>query len=256
MLADKHVLVFAASGAIAGQGGPDLRRARRHGLGIRASTGRGREARRGHHRNRRPRARRKVDATDAGAVGRHDTEVAGRTGRIDAVFNRIDARPADLHHPARIADLDIEGLLAPLRLIVGSQYVTRPRRRPRDGRAGARLRRHAPGDPVRDGRRPHVQHHRRVRGDRGHDAVLAGELGPSGVRVNCVRGSAMPETRTIRETFAGQTAIAGRPPEIAVPPLRRPITVAETAATVAFLASDLSSGTTGQTLTVCAGALI
>jgi 3-oxoacyl-[acyl-carrier protein] reductase len=86
--------------------------------------------------------------------------------------------------------------------------------------------------------------------------ALAGELGPSGVRVNCVRGSAMPETRTIQETFAAQTRITGRAPEIAVPPLHRPITVAETAATVAFLASDLSSGTTGQTLTVCAGAFV
>jgi 3-oxoacyl-[acyl-carrier protein] reductase len=31
---------------------------------------------------------------------------------------------------------------------------------------------------------------------------LAGEFGRAGVRVNCVRGSAMPETRTIQETMA------------------------------------------------------
>ncbi len=85
---------------------------------------------------------------------------------------------------------------------------------------------------------------------------LAGEFGPAGVRVNCVRGSGMPETRTIQETFAGQVALTGTPPSMSLPPLGRPITVAETAATAAFLASDFASGMTGQVVTVCAGAFV
>jgi enoyl-[acyl-carrier-protein] reductase (NADH) len=76
------------------------------------------------------------------------------------------------------------------------------------------------------------------------------------VRVNCVRGSGMPETRTIQETVAGQIALTGQPPKMSLPPLGRPITVAETASTAAFLMSDLSSGMTGQVVTVCAGAFV
>lgn len=84
---------------------------------------------------------------------------------------------------------------------------------------------------------------------------LAGEFGPAGVRVNCVRGSGMPETRTIQETGAGVAAL-GRPPSMSLPPLGRPITVADTASTAAFLASDLASGMTAQIVTVCAGAFV
>jgi NAD(P)-dependent dehydrogenase (short-subunit alcohol dehydrogenase family) len=84
---------------------------------------------------------------------------------------------------------------------------------------------------------------------------LAGEFGPAGVRVNCVRGNAMPETRTIQETSAGYVEL-GMAPMMALPPLGRPITVAETAATAAWLASDAASGMTGQVLTVSAGAFV
>lgn len=66
----------------------------------------------------------------------------------------------------------------------------------------------------------------------------------------------MPETRTIQETMAGQIRIFGEMPPMALPPLGRPISVAETASTIAFLASDASSGMTGQVVTVCAGAFV
>lgn len=253
MLADRNVLVFAASGAVAGA---VARACAAQGATVWVSARRGDAAEklaaeivegggRAHAAE--------VDALDAAAVGAHVADVAGRGGSVDAVFNGIGGRPAALHYPARIADLDLDGFLAPLRVIVGSQYLT--------ARAAGR-----------------------VMAEQGHGSVvtlsatlsgmaaahmanisaacgavealtraLAGELGPSGVRVNCVRANAMPETSTIQETGAGQTAITGEAPDFGLPPLRRPITLAETAATAAFLASDLSSGTTGQTLTVCAG---
>jgi 3-oxoacyl-[acyl-carrier protein] reductase len=85
--------------------------------------------------------------------------------------------------------------------------------------------------------------------------ALAGDFGPAGIRVNCVRASAMPETRTIQETSAGVIAL-GSPPQMAIPPLGRPITVTETANAVAFLASDAASGITGQIVTVCVGAFV
>src|SRR5690606_9252319 len=66
---------------------------------------------------------------------------------------------------------------------------------------------------------------------------LAGEFGMAGVRVNCVRGNAMPETRTIQETGAGYQELGINIPMM-VPPLGRPISVDETAKTAVFLASD------------------
>lgn len=48
---------------------------------------------------------------------------------------------------------------------------------------------------------------------------LAGAFGPAGVRVNCVRGDAMPDTRTIQETQAGQAQLADLDPaEMQLPP--------------------------------------
>jgi len=64
----------------------------------------------------------------------------------------------------------------------------------------------------------------------------------------------MPETRTIQETFAGQARIQGGESPMSPPPLGRPITVAETADAVAFVAR--ASGVTGQVLTVCAGGFV
>src|SRR5262249_26202953 len=93
--------------------------------------------------------------------------------------------------------------------------------------------------------------------------TLAAELGPSGIRVNCVRAAGMPETRTLQETLANMgktTAAQGVASQTARPTsdsvLRRPITVAETAQTVAFLASDRASGIAGQVVNVCGGVLI
>lgn len=256
VLTGKQILVFAASGAIAGQvartcaaqGATVWVSARRGDAAEKLATTIAEEGGSAH-----PAV---VDATDPDAVAAHVADVVAQAGHIDVVFNGIGARPAALHYPARLADLDLDGFLAPIRLIVGSQFLT--------SRAAGL-----------------------VMADQGHGAVvtlsatlsgmtaahmanltaacgaieamtrsLAGELGPRGVRVNCVRGSAMPETSTIAETGAGQAAITGAPPDFGTPPLGRPITVAETAATAAFLASDLASGTTGQTLTVCAGQFV
>jgi NAD(P)-dependent dehydrogenase (short-subunit alcohol dehydrogenase family) len=84
---------------------------------------------------------------------------------------------------------------------------------------------------------------------------LAGEFGHSGVRVNCVRGNGMPETRTIQETSAGYGRLGITVP-MSLPPLGRPITVKETAQAAAFLLSDHASGMTGQVITVSAGAFV
>ena len=90
--------------------------------------------------------------------------------------------------------------------------------------------------------------------------TLATELGPAGVRVNCVRAGGMPETRTIAETTANMAATMGVQTDEAARStatnVLRPLRVEETAATVAWVASDLASGVAGQVVNVCAGAIV
>ena len=256
MLADKNVLVFAASGAVAGE---VARACAAHGATVWLSARRGDAAEKLAAKivetGGRAHAAR-VDATDADGIDRYVADVAARAGTVDAVFNGIGGRPADLHYPSRVADLDLDGFLLPLQVIVGSQFLT-------SRAAGLVMAGQGHGSVVTlSATLSGMAAAYMANISAACGAVeamtrsLAGELGPSGVRVNCVRANAMPETRTIAETGAGQAAITGAAPDFGLPPLGRPVTPAETAATAAFLASDLARGTTGQTLTVCAGQFV
>jgi NAD(P)-dependent dehydrogenase (short-subunit alcohol dehydrogenase family) len=199
-----------------------------------------------------------VDATDAGAVGAFLDRVLAEAGRIDAVFNGIGGRPAELAYPKPIVETSVDDFLLPLARIAGSQFLTareagrRMAAQPGGGGAIVTL------SATLSGMTP-----RNMAGItatcgavEAMTRALAGDFGAHGIRVNCVRGSAMPETRTIQETFAGQSAIMGEPSPMAPPPLGRPITVDETAATAVFLASPAASGITGQVVTVCAGQFV
>lgn len=186
-----------------------------------------------------------LDATDADAVPAR-TEAVARDHGLHVVFNGIGGRPATLGYPARSDETPLDTFLIPLTRIVGSQFLT--------AREAARAM--VPGGAV-------LALSATLSGlgfafmagiSAACGAVevmtqsLAAEYGPRGIRVNCVRGSAMPETRTIRETSAGQAALRDAPPGFSLPPSGRPITVAETAKAAVFLASGL----TEQMVTVCA----
>jgi NAD(P)-dependent dehydrogenase (short-subunit alcohol dehydrogenase family) len=256
LLTDRNVLVFAASGAVAGQ---VARTCADQGATVWLSARRGDAAEKLAAAITEAGGRThaaEVDATDPAAVEDHVAATAAAAGRIDAVFNGIGGRPADLAYPRSLADLDLDGFLTPLRRIVGSQYLT-------SRAAGLVMARQGHGAVVTLSATltgMAAAHMANITATCGAvEAMtrsLAGELGPSGVRVNCVRANAMPGTRTIAETGAGQAAITGAPPAFGIPPLGRPVTLAETAATAAFLASDLASGTSGQVLTVCGGQFV
>jgi NAD(P)-dependent dehydrogenase (short-subunit alcohol dehydrogenase family) len=195
-----------------------------------------------------------VDATGQAAVDVYvDTIAASST--IDVVFNGIGGRPAELGYPASIDTISIDSFTTPIRRIAGSQFLT----------ARAAARHMAPAGrgsivtlsaTLSSMTASHMSNISAACGAvEAMTRSLAGELGPSGVRVNCVRASAMPETRTITDTAAGLAGL-GEQPSFLPPPLRRPITLAETAGAAAFLASDQASGMTGQVITVCAGAFV
>lgn len=197
-----------------------------------------------------------VDATDPTAVSTYVERVAQSAGHIDVVFNGIGGRPVDLGYPEPSTTTSLEHFMIPLNVVVGSQFLTARE-------VGKQMVKQGSGAIVILSATLSGMTAANMAGiSAACGAVealtraLAGEFGPAGVRVNCVRGSGMPETRTIQETGAGQVALTGKPPQMVLPPLGRPITVAETASTAAFLASDLASGMTGQVVTVCAGAFV
>jgi NAD(P)-dependent dehydrogenase (short-subunit alcohol dehydrogenase family) len=196
-----------------------------------------------------------VDATDDAAVGAHLDRLVKQHGRLDAVFNGIGGTPADLKYPASSRTQTLADFLVPLDRIVGSQFLTaRHAARvmaPRQRGAIVLLSATLSGMPA-----THMAGISAACGAiEALGRALAGEFGPEGIRVNCVRGSAMPETRTIQLTGAGLAPL-GLTPQMVPPPMRRPITVDETAKVAAFLASDASSGMTGQVVTVCGGAFV
>lgn len=198
-----------------------------------------------------------VDATDESAVRTYVDGIAQNADGIDIVFNGIGGRPATLGYPARAAEMTLAQFLIPMQRIVGSQFLT--------ARETARhMSRRRSGSIVMLSATLSGGAFSLMSGiSAACGAIealtrsLAGEYGGFGVRVNCVRGSAMPETRTIQDTFAGRAALLG---DVAGGSggtlLGRPVTVAETAAAVGYLASDAASGITGQVLTVCAGQFV
>jgi 3-oxoacyl-[acyl-carrier protein] reductase len=80
---------------------------------------------------------------------------------------------------------------------------------------------------------------------------LACELGPRGIRVNCVAPGWIATDMT-RDALGGDTA----PALLATIPLGRPGTPEEIAGPIAFLASDLASYLHGQILSVNGGAVM
>jgi NAD(P)-dependent dehydrogenase (short-subunit alcohol dehydrogenase family) len=93
--------------------------------------------------------------------------------------------------------------------------------------------------------------------------ILAGELGPSGIRVICLRPHAIPEavlTSHTREVFRGfaeragttiQNMLAGRARTGTL--LKRLPTLAEVADFAAFVASDSASAMTGAIINLTCG---
>jgi NAD(P)-dependent dehydrogenase (short-subunit alcohol dehydrogenase family) len=185
-----------------------------------------------------------VDSTDPGEIDAYVEQIVGTHGAMDVVFNGTGARPRDLAYPALSTEQAFEDFLAPTRIMVGSQFLT--------ARAAARSMKAAGrGTIVLLSTGLAVSLSPLVAGVAAASAAvealtrsLAGEFGAAGIRVNCVRATGMPETRTIEETMAGFARL-GYQATFPARPLG-PLTVAETADTIVLLASERTAGMTGQ----------
>jgi NAD(P)-dependent dehydrogenase (short-subunit alcohol dehydrogenase family) len=198
LLQDKHVLVFAASGAIAGEAartfaaeGAVVHLSARsadaiHALAdtIRANGGSA--------------TAHIVDATDERAVEAYVAQIAAEHGRIDGVFNGIGGRPSELGYPERLSALHIDQFMKPLNIVLGSTFIT-------SRAVGLVMASQGSGAIVTlsatlsSMTAPYMSNITATcSAIEGLTRALAGDFGPAGVRVNCVRGNAMPETRTIQ----------------------------------------------------------
>jgi NAD(P)-dependent dehydrogenase (short-subunit alcohol dehydrogenase family) len=197
-----------------------------------------------------------VDATNEDEVARFVSAVRNEAGTVDIAFNGIGGPPAELRYPRRTVEASVEDFMLPIQRIVGSQFLTAREcgRVMVEQEHGVILTLSATLSGMTAMNMAGIT--AACGAIEAMTRALAGDFGPAGVRVNCVRSSALPETRTIQDTFAGQASILGEPMPMVPPPLGRPVRLGETAAAVAWLASPEASGITGQVLTVCAGQFV
>jgi NAD(P)-dependent dehydrogenase (short-subunit alcohol dehydrogenase family) len=193
-----------------------------------------------------------VDALDPQAIEQHLDAIVQQTGYIDLSFNAISIR-GDLQGTPLI-QMSCEDVLLPILTGVKTHFLTataaaRHMVRQRSG-VILTLSSSSSGLSGRD-RRYHLT------GGFGTACAaiealsrsLAGELGPQGIRVVCLRPNAIPETWTgdhadVRTYMQNGTALDRLP------------TLDEVAHAAVFVASDRASAMTGTTLNLTCGSIM
>lgn len=203
-----------------------------------------------------------VDASDQAAVDRHVDEVADIAGRIDIALNAVGF---DHIQGLSIAETSLDDYLHPVVGYLQTNFVTAKaasRHMIAKG-SGVILTISTPGARLTG--RGLIGNAAQSAGLEGFSRALAGELGPSGVRVVCVRPHAMSdalETSYTREMFGRIAAAGGIPMDEWVAGLtsttllgRLPV-LDEVAEYLAFAASDRAASMTGVIANLTAGALV
>jgi 3-oxoacyl-[acyl-carrier protein] reductase len=203
-----------------------------------------------------------VDALDEAAVKDYLDHIVSRTGRIDAVFNATGPLAREYGKGKYAVNLKIEEFMIPLTTVVKSQFIT--------ARAAARhmMKQHSgviiflTGSPARG----HAQGTTAIGAAFGAieslTENLATELGPSGVRVVCLRTTANTDSRTIQETAealadAMNVTKAQMIARMAGANfLKVPASVSDTAKAAVLIASDGGRLITGTVVNSTAGAAL
>jgi 3-oxoacyl-[acyl-carrier protein] reductase len=201
-----------------------------------------------------------LDALDEAAVNAYVGQVAHDAGRVDIMFNGAGPRAREYGNGKNVVDLPVAEFMVPLMAIVQSQFITARATARHMVRQRSGVIMFLTGSPAK----PHV--HGAAAIGSAFAAIenltgqLALELGASGVRVVCLRTSAMPDTRTIQDTMHALMAATGITEEQAIAQiadqtlLKVSPRAAETAKTAAFLVSDHAKMMTGTVLNSSAGA--
>jgi len=205
-----------------------------------------------------------VDALYEQSVEEHAEAVAAEAGSIDIVCNAIGV----FHIQGKpIHELTLEEYEHPIKVYTRTHFITAKAtsRYMKQQGAGVYLCLSTPGSrlPV-EGILGFGAACAAVEGFTRH---LAGELGPSGIRVVCLRPDAMPETLArgshANEVFSGPASRAGLTPEATLqahaetgPLLKRLPTLEQVANTAAFMASDQAGAITGAIVNLTCGSLV
>ena len=202
-----------------------------------------------------------IDALDDVAVNKYIDSIVKQTGSIDVVFNAVGPLAKDYGNTKNALDLTIEQFMLPVNTVLRSQFIT--------ARAAARhmVKQHSgviiflTGGPAG----AHIEGTTAIGAAFG--AVesltrnLALDVSPAGVRVVCVRSSAMTDSRTIQQsidvvaetTKVSKEQVMGRIASLTM--LKVPASVADTANAVAFVASDRARMMTANVINSTGGAV-
>jgi 3-oxoacyl-[acyl-carrier protein] reductase len=199
-----------------------------------------------------------VDALDAAAVQRHVTSIANLTGRIDVSFCAIGLGGAQ---GTPLVDMNEGTFLAPVATAMRAHFITATVAARHMSRRGSGL---ILAVTAQVARKPYVN----VGGFgvacaalEGLVRQLAAELGPSGVRVVCLRSGGSPDAPGVEAAWRSHAADEGislqewsnRIAERTM--LKRLPLLAEVADAAVLIASDRASGITAEIVNLTGGEL-
>src|SRR5215471_15066488 len=202
-----------------------------------------------------------INALDDAAVNKYIDRIQMQTGKIDIEFNAMGPPPREYANGKNAVDLAIDEFMLPLNSVLKSQFITARAAGRHMLKQGSGVIIFLTGSPAR----PHISGASAIGAAFG--AVenlmrhLALELSPAGVRVVCLRSSAMPETRVIQQTMDAVASVAGITRNQAIASLANSTMlkvspkVSDTARAAVFLASDDASMITGTVVNSSAGAV-
>ena len=204
-----------------------------------------------------------VDALDEQALDEHADALAASAGGIDIALNAVGF----LHvQGTPFAELSVEDYLHPITAYTRTNFLTAKavaRHMVKQG-SGVILTLSTPGARLTGV--GFLGNGVASAAIEAFSRILAGELGPSGIRVVCLRPDAIPEavsTSHTGEVFSGLAELAGTTVDGMLAErastgtlLKRLPTLAEVANFAAFVASDRASAMTGAIANLTSGSLV
>jgi NAD(P)-dependent dehydrogenase (short-subunit alcohol dehydrogenase family) len=204
-----------------------------------------------------------VDAMDEDAVYRHADVVASRADRIDIAVNAVGI-PHVQGTP--FAELSYEDYAHPIEAYTRTNFLTAKAAARHMAKKGSGvILMIAPGPGARLSGRGFLGNGVAAAALEALSRILAGELGPSGIRVNTLRPHAIPESvrsSHTRQLFTMMAGLSGLTMEAWLSGLAgttllgRLPTLSEVADVAAFVASDRASAMTGAIANLTGGALV
>jgi NAD(P)-dependent dehydrogenase (short-subunit alcohol dehydrogenase family) len=203
-----------------------------------------------------------VDALDEDAVEMHLNSVVEKFGTLDISFNAIGI-PQTGVQGISLVELTVEGFMYPVLNYSRANFIsaTAAARQMAEKKSGVILTITAVPSripaPLVGGMAPSWA------AIEAFTRTLAGEMGPQGIRVVCLRADGMPETDTVTTVFGLHAKGAGMSSHKEFQGLMESFTLlkrlpqlSEVANTAVFIASDNASAITGTTINITCGSVV